>query len=48
MLFANRCTWAHVVDAAATVAGWSREVLLDRAQRTAIDGIGDPSDLLIR
>ena len=46
MLFANRCTWAHVVDAAATVAGWSREVLLDRAQRTAIDGIGDPSDLL--
>ena len=48
MLFANHCTWAHAVDAAATVAGWSREVLLDHAQRTAIDGIGDPSDLLIR
>ena len=46
MLFANRCTWAHAVDAAATVAGWNREALLDRAQRAAIDGIGDPGDLL--
>jgi phosphoketolase len=46
MLFANRCTWAHVVDAAATVAAWSREVLLDRAQRAAVDGTGDPNDLL--
>jgi phosphoketolase len=46
MLFANRCTWAHAVDAAALVAGWNREALLDRAQRAAIDGIGEPGDLL--
>ena len=46
MLFANRCTWAHTVDAAATVAGWNREALLDPAQRAALDGTGDPKDLL--
>ena len=46
MLFANRCTWAHAVDAAATVADWNREALLDHAQRAALDGTGDPSDLL--
>ncbi|WP_027457574.1 phosphoketolase family protein [Dechloromonas agitata] len=46
MLFANRCTWAHTVDAAATVAGWNREALLDHAQRAALDGTGDPNDLL--
>jgi hypothetical protein len=34
------------VDAAVIVAGWNREALLNRAQRAAIDGIGDPSDLL--
>lgn len=46
MLFANRCTWAHAVDAAATVAGWNRGALLDHAQRATLDGTGDPSDLL--
>jgi phosphoketolase len=46
MLFANRCTWAHAVDAAATVAGWNREALLDHAQRAALDGTGKPGDLL--
>ncbi len=46
MLFANRCTWAHVIDAAASMAGWNREALLDRAQRAAIDGSGDPNCLL--
>ena len=46
MLFANRCTWAHAVDAAAAVAGWHREALLSRAQRAAIDGTGDAGDLL--
>lgn len=45
MLFANRCSWAHAVDAAAAVAGWSRDALLDLAQREAIDGIGDPAVL---
>lgn len=47
MLFANRCTWAHVVDAAAAlVAGWHREALLSPALRAAIDGSGDAADLL--
>jgi phosphoketolase len=46
MLFANRCTWAHAVDAAAAAAGWNRDALLDRAQRAAIDGVGSPGDLL--
>lgn len=47
MLFANRCTWAHAVDAAAAVTGWNCAGLLDRAQRAAIDGTGDPGDLMI-
>jgi phosphoketolase len=45
MLFANRCTWAHAVDAAAAVAGWAREAVLDAAQRAAVDGEGDPAAL---
>ncbi|MBK7249901.1 MAG: xylulose 5-phosphate 3-epimerase [Gammaproteobacteria bacterium] len=47
MLFANRCTWAHAVDAAAAVVDvWSREALLDRRLRDAVDGLGDPVNLL--
>jgi phosphoketolase len=46
MLFANGCTWAHVVDAAALVVGWRRETLLDHAQRAALDGTGEPNCLL--
>ncbi|ASC65764.1 xylulose 5-phosphate 3-epimerase [Achromobacter denitrificans] len=46
MLFANRCTWAHAVDAAAAVAGWRREDVLDAPRLQAIDGRGNPADLL--
>lgn len=46
MLFANRCTWAHAVDAAAALAGWQREFVLGAAQRRALDGGGRPADLL--
>lgn len=46
MLFANRCTWAHGVDAAAAVAGWPRERLLDKARLDAVDGLGHAADLL--
>lgn len=46
MLFANRCTWAHAVDAAAAVAGWKRDEVLDQAQRDAIDGHGISHGLL--
>ncbi|ARP76956.1 xylulose 5-phosphate 3-epimerase [Bordetella genomosp. 6] len=47
MLFANRCTWAHAVDAAAAVAGWRREAVLDAARLSAVDGRGNPADLLV-
>lgn len=47
MLFANRCTWAHAIDAAAAVTkDWQREQLLDQAQCNALDGCGNPQDLL--
>lgn len=45
MLFANRCSWAHAVEAAAAVAGWPRETVLAAAHRNAIDGTGNPADL---
>jgi phosphoketolase len=46
LLFANRCTWAHVVDAAAAVLGQPRDALLDAAECAAIDGVGDPQVIL--
>lgn len=45
MLFANRCTWAHAVDAAAGLCGWDRSQVLDAAHLLAVDGKGKPSDL---
>jgi phosphoketolase len=45
MLFANRCTWAHAVDAAAAVAGWARDSVLGAAEQRALDGAGDPAIL---
>jgi phosphoketolase len=46
MLFANRCSWAHLIDAAAPLAGWTREDLLTPAECAAIDGRGTAADLL--
>ena len=46
LLFANRSTWAHVLDAAAGVLGQPRERLLDEHERAAIDGTGDPAAVL--
>jgi phosphoketolase len=45
MLFANRCSWAHLIDAAAPLAGWSRDNFLSATERNAIDGKGTPADL---
>jgi phosphoketolase len=45
MLFANRCSWAHLVDAAAPLAGWARDDLLTSEERNAVDGRGHPADL---
>ena len=46
LLFANRSTWAHVVDAAAGVLGESRGRLLSEAELAAVDGRGDPATIL--
>ncbi len=48
LLFANRCSWAHLIDAVAPLAGWSREAFLSPAERDAIDGKGSPADLSSR
>jgi hypothetical protein len=45
MLFANRCSWAHLIDAAVPLAGWSRDDFLTRAERAAVDNRGNPADL---
>jgi phosphoketolase len=45
MLFANRCTWAHAVDAAMAIAGLRQTGLLTEDERRAIEGNGDPSVL---
>ncbi|CAD5291380.1 D-xylulose 5-phosphate [Bosea sp. 62] len=45
MLFANRCSWAHLIDAAAPLAGWSRHDHLTPDERNAIDGKGTPAAL---
>lgn len=46
LLFANRCTWAHVVEAAAGVLGLDRTRLLDASELAAIDGAGNPATIL--
>ncbi|MGJ7457526.1 xylulose 5-phosphate 3-epimerase [Halomonas sp. RA08-2] len=45
MLFANRATWAHVLEAASEVAGLDLEALLGDAERDALAGEGDPEVL---
>lgn len=45
MLFANRCTWAHIVAEAADLLHLDRHSLLTEAEVAAIEGHGDPSAL---
>ena len=47
MLFANRCTWAHAVEAVAALSGRPLSGLLDEPQRLAIQGQGRAADLHI-
>jgi phosphoketolase len=42
MLFANGCTWAHVVDSVARVLRVPRERLLEPQEIAALEGCGDP------
>ncbi len=48
LLFANRCTWAHAVAAAAEVLGRPIEDFLDREELAAVRGAGDPAAVLGR
>ncbi|WP_444679315.1 hypothetical protein [Halomonas sp. E19] len=43
MLFANRATWAHVLEAVSEVAGVDLDSLLDEAEQQALCGEGDPN-----
>lgn len=45
MLFANRCTWAHLVQSAADLVGLDHETLLTGAELAAVEGTGDPAVL---
>lgn len=45
MLFANRCSWAHLIDAATPLLGWSRDDFLTPSECDAVDGCGIPADL---
>jgi phosphoketolase len=46
MLFANRCTWAHAVAAAATALGVDPHVWLDAGERNALAARADPGPIL--
>jgi phosphoketolase len=43
--FANRATWAHVLQAAARVLHLELEALLNMDEINAVYGLGDPEDL---
>ncbi|HET9160214.1 MAG TPA: xylulose 5-phosphate 3-epimerase [Caulobacteraceae bacterium] len=45
MLFANRCTWAHLVSSAAALVGQDPDALLNETELAAVQGRGDPSAL---
>ena len=48
MLFANRCTWAHAVHAAAGVLSIDAATLLDAGELAAVEGCGDPAILSMK
>lgn len=45
LMFANRSTWAHVLEAAADVLARPVEDLLDEPELAAVQGRGDPTRL---
>lgn len=46
MLFANRCTWAHILVQAADLLGCRLEGLLDHREIAAVESRGDPIAIL--
>jgi phosphoketolase len=45
LLFANRCTWAHVLAEAAKVLSMPASALLEEEELAAVEGRGDPTRL---
>lgn len=45
LMFANRCTWAHILEAAGEVMSIPMEDLLDEDELAAVSGRGDPACL---
>lgn len=48
LMFANRCTWAHLVSHAADLLGLPAKALLSAEEQAAVDGHGDPYLLIPR
>lgn len=45
MLFANRCSWAHIVHKAATLLGEDSAAFISARVRAALQGSGNPADI---
>jgi hypothetical protein len=46
MLFANRCTWAHVAAEAASALGIDVATVLRADEWAAVRGLGDPQTVM--
>jgi phosphoketolase len=47
LLFVNRASWAHALDATARLLDLPRERLLDEHERAALDGLASPEGVLV-
>ncbi|HYE92339.1 MAG TPA: hypothetical protein VEA38_15020, partial [Terriglobales bacterium] len=47
LLFVNRCSWAHCVDAVARALGFPPDGLLDAAERAALDHRRSPEGVIV-
>jgi phosphoketolase len=47
LLFVNRASWAHALEAAARLLDLPREALLDEAERLALDGRASPEGIVV-
>jgi phosphoketolase len=48
LLFVNRASWAHVLDAVARLLDLPRERVLDESERQALDGLASPEGVIVR
>jgi phosphoketolase len=47
MLFVNRCTWAHILEASSGALGLPREAFLTPQEMTALDGGASPEGVIV-